>query len=54
MIEAERDGKKYRRVVALDAEVDPDTAKARYNNGILEIKFKLKSTPRKGSNIKIE
>ena len=53
-ISAERNDRKYRRVVALDAEVDPSTAKAKYNNGVLEIKFKLKSKPRKGVNIKVE
>jgi len=53
-IEAERDDRKYRKVVALDAEVDPSTAKARYNNGVLEIKFKLKAPPKKGVNIKVE
>jgi HSP20 family protein len=53
-IEAERDDRKYRKVVALDAEVDPSSAKARYNNGVLEIKFKLKAPPKKGVNIKVE
>ncbi len=53
-IVAERDDRKYRKVVALDAEVEPSSAKARYNNGVLEIKFKLKSPPKKGVNIKVE
>jgi HSP20 family protein len=53
-IEAERDDRKYHKVVALDAEVDPSSAKARYNNGVLEIKFKLKAPPKKGVNIKVE
>ncbi len=34
-------GRKYHKIIPLPAEIDPDYAKARYNNGILEIRLKI-------------
>ncbi len=39
IIEASMDGKKYRRTVILPKVVDPDTASAQINNGVLEVIF---------------
>jgi HSP20 family protein len=48
LITAERDSKKYRAQVNLSAEVEPDSGKAEYKNGILEISFSLKDKAIKG------
>jgi len=51
------DGKLRRYSIDIDLpyDIDPSTAKASYNNGILEVKFKLKSIPKpKGFEIKID
>jgi len=48
VITAERDAKKYRAQVNLNAEVEPDSGKAEYKNGILEIFFSLKDKANKG------
>ena len=46
--------RKYRKEVELPTAVDPDTSKATYNNGVLEITFrKTKPRPR-GKEIRIE
>ncbi len=48
-------GKPYNAEVPLPRKVDPDTAEASYNNGILEVVFHLKGTDEpKGVNIKIK
>ena len=44
----------YHEIVKLPCEVKPDTAKARYNNGVLEVVFKKKHPEKKGKKIKIE
>ncbi|MFP4558145.1 MAG: archaeal heat shock protein Hsp20, partial [Archaeoglobaceae archaeon] len=41
-ITAETEDRKYHEVVELGTEILPDTAKAKYNNGVLEIVFKRK------------
>ncbi len=49
--------KKYYKEVELPAEVDPGTAKAKYNNGVLEVTIKKKSSTKKKENgvkIKVE
>uniref|UniRef100_A0A7J2TIJ6 Hsp20/alpha crystallin family protein n=1 Tax=Archaeoglobus fulgidus TaxID=2234 RepID=A0A7J2TIJ6_ARCFL len=51
-IKAEGETRKYHEVVNLPAEVDPDSAKARYNNGVLEVILQKKAGS--GKKIKIE
>ncbi|ADC64400.1 heat shock protein Hsp20 [Ferroglobus placidus DSM 10642] len=41
-IKAEGENRRYYEVVDLPAEVDPESAKARYNNGVLEVILKKK------------
>jgi len=53
-IKAEGENKRYYEVVELPCEVIPDSAKARYNNGVLEVIFKKKHPEKKGKKIKIE
>jgi HSP20 family protein len=49
----ENSPRKYRRVVEIPEDADPNTAKSTYNNGILEIMFNKMAKP-KGKEIKIE
>lgn len=51
-IRAEGENRKYHEVVNLPAEVDPDSAKAKYNNGVLEVILTKKAGG--GRRIKIE
>ncbi|WP_456368812.1 archaeal heat shock protein Hsp20 [Geoglobus sp.] len=51
-IKAEGENRKYYEVVDLPDEVDPDSAKARYNNGVLEVVLKKKH-PRNESKKRI-
>lgn len=54
-IRAENGDRKYRTQVDLPVEVDPKTAKARYNNGIIEIALKPKEPIKEeGTKIKVE
>jgi HSP20 family protein len=54
-IHAEKGDKKYHTDIPVDTELDSDTAKATYANGILELKIKLKKTPvAKAKEIKVE
>jgi HSP20 family protein len=47
--------RKYRRVVEIPLEADPETVKSTYKNGILEIVFKKKEqTKPKGKEVKVE
>jgi HSP20 family protein len=47
--------RKYYKKVRTPAPVDPDSAKAKYNNGVLEVTFGLKEPSKpKGKPIKIE
>jgi HSP20 family protein len=46
-VKAERGPRKYGTEVALKARVDPDTGKAEFRNGVLEISFSLKDKPNK-------
>ena len=46
--------RKYYKECKLDAPVDPDSAKATYRNGVLEITFQLKEKKPKGKEIKVE
>lgn len=45
--------KKYRKTVALPCEIDVGSAKAEYNNGILEVSFRSKDEKKSGKRIEI-
>ena len=50
-------GKKYYKEIELPAEVDPKTAKAKYNNGVLDIRIKKKGAKKEeegGVEVKVE
>ena len=54
-IRAEHGERKYETTVPFKVEVEPSSATATYNNGVLEVKMKLKAAQKpKGVNIKIE
>jgi len=53
IIRAEGD-RKYYKEVELPAKVDPDTAKASYRNGVLEIRIKKKKGESEGKEIQVE
>jgi HSP20 family protein len=54
IIKAEGEGRKYYKSLQIPS-VDPDSSKAKYNNGILEITFELKEAHKsKGKTVKIE
>jgi len=46
-VKAEKGSRKYKTEVALRAKVDPDTGKAEFRNGVLEILFSLKDKANK-------
>jgi HSP20 family protein len=48
VIIAEKGNRKYRADIDLKAEVRPETSKAEYKNGVLEISFTLKDKANKG------
>ncbi len=55
VIKAQGEGRKYYKSLNAPRPLDPDTAKAKYNNGVLEITLKLRETLKpKGKTIKIE
>ena len=54
-ISAGNETKDYDTDIPLDAEVDPNSAKATYNNGVLDLTFKLVKAPEDpGVDIKVE
>jgi HSP20 family protein len=53
-IKAERGERKFNTTVPLDSQVDPSSTKASYNNGVLEVKLKSKSTKPKTVNVKVD
>jgi HSP20 family protein len=54
-IRAKNGDRIYDTTVPLNTPVVPDTAKASYRNGVLEVVLKLKESPKpKGTNIKVE
>lgn len=54
-IKAQNKDKKFDTEVPLDAKVDPSSAKASYNNGILEVRLKLLAPlKKKGVNVKVD
>jgi len=48
VITAEREDRKYRAELSLKAQVRPESGKAEYKNGMLEISFSLKDKANKG------
>jgi len=54
-IHAEKGDKKYHTELPVTSELDADTAKATYTNGILELKIKLKKPPKpKAKEIRVD
>lgn len=54
-IRAEKGDKKYHTEIPFNSELDSDTAKATYTNGILELKIKLKKPPKaRAKEVKVE
>ncbi len=47
-------GKRYYKEVELPAEVDPKSAKAKYNNGVLHIKIKKKEAKKEEKGFEVE
>ncbi len=53
-VDAEHGDKKYHGKVPIKRKVDPDSAKASYTNGILEVQFKLKGEDKpKGKTVEV-
>ena len=53
-IDAEHGDKKYHAKVPIRNKIDPDSAKASYTNGILEVQFKLKEDEKpKGKTVEV-
>jgi HSP20 family protein len=48
VVTAERESRKYRAEIDLKAQVEPDSGKAEYKNGVLEISFSLRDKTNKG------
>ncbi|HZW85090.1 MAG TPA: Hsp20 family protein [Nitrososphaerales archaeon] len=48
IVTAENESRRYRAEVGLKARVDPDSGKAEYRNGVLDISFSLKDKDNKG------
>lgn len=53
-ISVDTTARKFRKTLALPCDVDPDTAKAEYNNGILEVTFVTSGSKPNGKRISIE
>lgn len=54
-ISADTGGRTYYKTISTPCIVDPESAKAKYNNGVLEITLKLKESGKpKGKTVKIE
>ena len=55
LIKAEHGERKYAKTVKTPGEVDPDSATAKYNNGVLEVTLKLKTFLKpEGKSVKVE
>lgn len=55
IIKADSDNRKYYKFLKTPAAVDPESATAKYNNGILEVTLNFKDTKKQdGKSIKIE
>ncbi|MCD6491726.1 MAG: archaeal heat shock protein Hsp20 [Candidatus Njordarchaeia archaeon] len=53
-VRAESDMRKYYKRIRLQEKVDPNSAKAKYNNGVLEIEFETKEKKEKKKEIPVE
>ena len=54
-IQAEKGEKKYHKTIPVEHELDENSAKAAYTNGIVELKIKLKApAKKKGRDVKVE
>ena len=54
-ISATNDDKKYNTDIPLSVKIEPDSADASYNNGILDLKLTLKESPtREGRDVKVK
>ncbi len=54
-IDAEHDDRKYHTKIPIKQKVDENSVKATYDNGLLEVKFKLKEEDRpKGKIVSVE
>lgn len=53
-IEVDNPDRRFEKRIELPCEVDPDSAKATYKNGVLEILLKRASVKEKGKEIRIE
>jgi HSP20 family protein len=53
-ISVDAGNKKYRKTVALPCEVDIGSAKAEYNNGILEVSFRSEDEMKSGRRIEVD
>ncbi len=54
-VKVDTESRKYFKEIELPAVVDPNTAKASYNNGVLEVVVEKKAeAPKKGHRVKIE
>jgi HSP20 family protein len=53
VISVESDSRRYYKEIELPAEVDFDSARASYKNGILDIEFDKRENPKKGRKINI-
>ena len=54
VIKVDREDRKYYKEVKLPAKVDEDSAKATYQNGVLDIEFKKTKPSKKGKKIEIK
>ena len=54
IIQAQGEDRKYYKEVELPAEVDEKSAKATYNNGVLQVTLKKKESQESGTEIKVE
>ncbi|MEM2785216.1 MAG: archaeal heat shock protein Hsp20 [Candidatus Nitrosotenuis sp.] len=52
-VDAVHGDKKYHGKVPIRDKIDPDSAKATYTNGILEVQFKLKEDKPKGKTVEV-
>ncbi len=53
-IKVDTEKRKYYKEIELPAQVDPNSAKASYNNGVLEVTLTKKAEEKKGQRIKVE
>lgn len=53
-VKAETETRRYHQRIPLEMEIDPESARATYNNGVLEIKARLKEPLKEGRRIKVE